>query len=88
MTPLLFLNMLLRYRWCAASSVVAVNDRSSAGIDRCGWLSLQEANNKREVKKKIYPFKHPLHLLALIQGHALGDPERQESMNTINEHDL
>lgn len=52
MTPLLFLNMLLRYRWCAASSVVAVNDRSSAGIDRCGWLSLQEANNKGEVKKK------------------------------------
>lgn len=66
MTPFLFLNTLPRSRWWADSSIIAVNDHSSAGIDRCGWLSLQEANNKEEVK--IYPFQHPVHLLAFIQG--------------------
>lgn len=59
MTPFLFLNMLPRSWWWAESSIIAVNDHSSAGIDRCGWLSLQEANNKAEVKK-IYPFQHPV----------------------------
>lgn len=69
----LFLNMLPRCRWWADSSLIAVNDHSSTGIDRCGWLSLQEATNKEEVK--IYPFQHPVHVLALIQGH---DPGRQK----------
>lgn len=79
--------MLPRYRWHAESSG-GVNDRPSAVIDRCGCLSLQEANNKEEVK--IHPVEHPLHLLVFIQGHALSDPEClvEKKIYESDEHDL
>lgn len=57
--------------------MVGVNHRSNAGIDRCGWYSLQEKNYKAEVKTPVTcPFKHPIDLSALVHRHALGDPER------------
>lgn len=67
--------MFPRHRRAAESPVAAANDRPAADIDRRGGLSLQEANNKAEVK--IHPAKQPLHLLVFmfIQGRAPGDPE-------------
>lgn len=82
--------MLPRHRRAAESPVDAANDRPAADIDRHGRLSLQEANNKAEVK--IHPAKQPLPLLVFIQGRAPSDPEcpwekKKKSMNLM-EHDL
>lgn len=73
--PFFLLFVFPRHRRAAESHVAAANDRPAADIDRRGGLSLQEANNKAEVK--IHPAKQPLHLLVFmfIQGCAPGDPE-------------
>lgn len=83
--PLFFAFVFPRHRRAAVSPVAAANDRPAADIDRSGWLSLQEANNKAEVK--IHPVKQPLHLLVFIQGRALGDPECPWKKIKIHESD-
>lgn len=65
-----------RHRRAAVSPVATANDRPAADIDRRGRLSLQEANNKAEVK--IHPAWQLLHLLVFIQGCALGDPGKKK----------
>lgn len=75
-------------RWPSESSHAGFNDRFAAGDSSRGGRSLQEVDNKAEVKT-ICLFKHPLQLITLIQGYAQGDPDRrQKSLISTDEHDL
>lgn len=72
-------------RW---HSDAGFNDRVAAGDSSRGGRSLQEVDNKAEVKT-ICPFRHPLQLITPIQGYAQGDPDRrQKSLISTDEHDL
>lgn len=75
-------------RWDSESSHAGFNDHLAAGDSSRGGRSLQEVDNKAEVKT-ICLFKHPLQLITLIQGCAQGDPDRrQKSLISTDEHDL
>lgn len=79
---------MLTSRRHSESSPAGFNDRPGAGVSGRGWLSLQEVDNKEEVKT-IYPIKHPLQLITLIQGYAQGDPNRRyKALIVTDEHDL